>query len=142
MSISSHCTLVSDDGLNSVRPNDLHIFLGVFLRSSGMPDVPGPPTTRERYPDGSGSPDVGGVEVSWNGLLPNNTGPVLYAVQLQQHVNTPMAAGGHHPHRGTGATGNASKQHGMQSSSTSDGVDTSSSVSTRWLQVAQVREID
>ena len=58
---------------------------GGFDHCSGMPDVPGRPTVRDK---GGGR----GVEVMWNGVMPNNTGSVLYLVQRRSFT-------GRHGHR-------------------------------------------
>ena len=53
-----------------------------------MPDIPGRPTVRDK---GGGG---GGIEVTWNAVLPNNTGSVLYIVERRSHSGV-----GRHAHR-------------------------------------------
>ena len=50
-----------------------------------MPDIPGRPIVRDK---GGGQ----GIEVTWNAVLPNNTGSVLYLVQRRSYS-------GRHTHR-------------------------------------------
>jgi len=70
-----------------------------------MPDIPGRPTVRDK---GGGR----GVDVTWNGVLPNNTGSVLYLVQRRSYSSR-------HAHR----------QHALNNDD---------SVTSLWQQIEQV----
>jgi len=80
----------------------------VDVAGLGMPDIPGRPAVRDK---GGGR----GVEVTWNGLLPNNTGSVLYLVQRRS------LTGSRHAHR---------QQH--------HGLDNNNTLTSPWQQIEQV----
>jgi len=73
---------------------------------SDTPDIPGRPTVRDK---GGGQ----GIEVTWNAVLPNNTGSVLYLVQRRSYS-------GRHAHR----------QHAV--------LDNNDTFTSPWRQIEQV----
>lgn len=59
------------------------------MAGAGMPDIPGRAAVRDK---GGGR----GVEVTWNAVLPNNTGSVLYLVQRRSFTGPRHARRQHH----------------------------------------------